>query len=408
MNRKNFLTLVLIFFASISFAQNNSNDVRPAQLTVNYPLGTNGISSYKYDNGLSVNLFVGLNGGVKGAEFGGLGNINLSDVYGAQFGGLFNVVKGDVSGAQFGGLSNIVVGDAAGFQGSGLLNVNTGSFNGIQVGGLVNANKGNMSNLQIGGLANANYGNAKGLQIAGLVNTNFNKPDTVDTKLVQISGVLNQNASAMTGTQITGILNVASDSICGAQIGLINIANKMKGTQIGLVNLVVSDSSEVVPIGLINFVNGGLFELELSTTEYFHTNLSYKMGVERFYTILKVGLSFAGNKAVYSYGAGLGRYFNINDKNKVSLDVSCNNLSEYFLMSSSLDLLNKLDISYKHYFTDNIGAFIGPSFNVYLSKDFGYGEQPLINPLYTFSAQKYNNIYLYNWVGVNAGISFKF
>lgn len=406
--KKYTLTIViLILFGSFIYAQDTTQITRPAQLTFNYPLGTNGIKSYEVTNNFSLNMLVGLNGGVDGVEIGGLGNINNGQINGAQFGGLFNIGHGDVAGAQFAGNVNFTHGNVGGAQISGLGNITTGNVEGIQAAGILNFNKGDMKHIQLSGLINSNYGNANGLQVAGILNSNLNN-NKKDVQLVQISGLVNQNASKMDGAQITSILNISTDTVKGAQIGLINIAKHVEGTQIGLINLCTDDSSNVVPVGMVSFVKGGLFELELGASDFLYANLNYKMGVEKFYTIFKLGYSVSNNGSVYSYGFGLGKYFNLNENNKISLDISSSNLSERLFMATSFDLVNKLDLTFKHSFTENLSFYVGPSFNIYLSEDYGQGETPLITPMYTIAKDSYNRVNTYTWVGANAGISLRF
>lgn len=408
MKKKNLLLILLVLIGGYIVAQNDSCNTRIGQITFNYPLGSNGFNSYNYSNNFSLNLLVGLNGGVEGVEFGGLGNINNGDVNGAQFGGLFNINKGTVNGAQLGGTFNMNTGNTFGGQFSGLANINAADMDGIQVAGLLNVNKGSIKHVQIAGLMNSNYGNASGVQIAGIINSNLNKPNKQNSQLVQISGIMNENAASMTGAQISPVLNIAADTLIGVQIGLINIGTYIEGSQIGLINICTNDSSKVAPLGLLNFVTGGVWELELAAEDLIYSNLNLKLGAKKLYTIFKIGYSVNNNQSVFSYGFGLGRYFELNDKNRISLDLSTSNFSDIFLMTSRFDFLNKLDLAYKRSISNNFSVFVGPSFNLYLTEDFGQGEKPLLKPLYTISKTDFNRGTMYSWVGAKAGISFNF
>lgn len=408
MKRLNLLLLGLIFLGSFAIAQKKQTTTRLCQFTFNYPLGTNGLKSYDFSNNMSLNMLIGLNGGVEGLEFGGLGNINTGIVNGAQFGGLFNITKGDVNGVQFGGHLNITHGNVIGGQFSGLVNVNTGDIKGIQGAGILNANKGNTEHIQISGLINSNYGNMRGLQISGILNANLNKPKKENVELVQLSGLINQNASPMKGAQISSILNVSVDSLKGAQIGLINIGNQIEGTQIGLINISVGDSSDVIPVGLLNFAKNGLFELELSGGDLLYANLNYKMGVEKFYTIFKLGYAVKNKSSIFSYGLGFGSYFKINQKNRISVEISSSNINDEFLLANSFDVLNKFDLNYKYSLNDNFSVFAGPSFNAYVWDNWSVQEDVLLKPHYHISKDSYSYFDLYTWVGVNAGVSFRF
>jgi len=390
MKKSNLLIAVLVLFSSSIFAQSNQKTTS-VQFSFNYPLGTNGFKSYQNTNNVSLNMLIGFNGGLQGVELAGLGNINNGDIKGVQASGLMNVVNGNVNGGQV----------------SGMFNINTGSAKGLQSAGLFNFNKGNFDNIQLAGLFNSNYGNANGLQIAGLFNSNLNLPSQESTKLIQLSGLINQNAGVTKGLQISGILNVAVDSLNGFQGGFINLASSVKGVQIGFINI-CTKKSDVIPIGFINIVKGGLYELELNAGDVLYANVSFKMGVEKFYTIFKTGFSVYNGETVYNHGIGFGRYFDVNEKSKIAVDLTTNNISKYPLYSTSLDMLNKIDINYKYKITNNFSVFAGPSYNTYITGYNSENKDGILNVPYTFAKSVRTNVTVYNWIGANLGISVKF
>ena len=415
MTKRNIITLFFIFLGSITFGQESNQDttIREnnqattiGQVTFSYPLGTNGVKSYQKSNHFSFNMLVGLNGSVEGFEIGGLGNINNGNVNGAQFAGLANTTNGNVNGGQFSGLVNVVHGNVSGGQFSGLINANTGDLTGIQLAGILNFNKGDVEYVQVAGILNSNYGNTNGIQISGIANSNLNKPEKENSGLVQIAGIVNQNSSVLTGAQISGILNVATDSLKGAQISLINAGTSVKGVQIGLINI-CSKESEVIPIGLINAVKGGLFEIEFSANDIIYTNLNYKMGVDYLYSIFKIGYSFSGNQTIYTYGVGLGSYFNINDKSKISIEASTSNISDNYFTTTNVNLLNKVDLTYRRSLNDHFSFFAGPSLNTYVYQN-NINESQILKPLYTLSEQTHYETNISHWVGITTGLSFRF
>ncbi len=403
-----FTISTILLITSQLFSQNQTKNVRPGQLTIIYPLSTNGFNSYDYSNIMSLNLIIGLNGGVEGFEVGGVGNINDSVVNGFQAAGVFNITKGNVNGFQAAANLNVNHGNFNGAQLNGMLNVNTGNFDGIQIAGFGNINKGNVKGVQISCCLNSNYGYAEGVQIAGLMNNNLSMPDKKEIDLVQISGLINQNNSPAKGSQITSILNVSTDTLKGVQIGLINIGTYVDGAQIGLINITAKDSTDVVPIGLLNFVKGGLFEFEVGATDLIYANINFKMGVEKFYTIFKIGYSIYAGNSVYTHGLGIGRYFNINEKNRLNFDISYTNLSEIPFMVTRNEVLTKIDLNYKRMLTPKFSFYIGPSFNYYIAEDWGQGESFQLQPLYYFSKESYIYFDAIAWIGVNAGVSFRF
>jgi len=390
MKKFNLLITILVLTITFSFAQTQTaQDTNLAQLTFNYPLGTNGFKSYQQTNNLSINMLIGFNGGVTGCEVGGIANINNGDINGAQFGGIFNAVKGNIFGAQVSGIFNAATGDATG----------------IQAAGIFNFNKGNFEYIQAAGIFNSNYGNAKGIQAAGIFNSNLGFPDKENADLAQFAGIANQNNSVIRGGQISGIANLSTDSLTGIQASLVNIGTYVKGVQIGLVNVCTKESDEVIPVGLVNIVKGGLYELELTAGDAMYSNINFKMGVERLYTIYKIGYTVYKGESIYSHGIGLGTYFDINDKSKIGLDVTTSNLTKDFLISYDIEMLNKIDLSYRYSINDKFSAFAGPSFNVYISGYNGEDVDQILNVPYTISKTSKPNVDVYNWIGATAGVS---
>lgn len=406
MKKSNLLIAVLVLISSAVFAQTIVQDTKPVQFTFNYPMGTNGYKSYQSTNNLSVNMMIGFNGGVKGCEVAGMGNINNGDITGVQASGMWNVAKGSLKGGQFAGMFNSNTGSANGIQGAGLFNANLGSANGIQAAGIFNFNKDDAKYIQAAGIFNSNYGKAEGLQAAGIFNSNLcQKTDSSATKLIQVAGIANQNSSVTTGLQASGIINVSTDSLTGIQTSLVNLGSYVKGVQVGLVNVCTKESDKVVPIGLVNIVKGGLFEFEVAAGDVLYGNINYKMGVEKFYTIYKIGYSVFEGTSVYSTGLGLGTYFKLNDKSKIALDLSTNSITDRFLISNEFNMLNKADISYKYSITDNFGLFAGLSYNIYLTDAKSDNPNGILNVPYTIAKSANPNVNVFNWFGANVGLS---
>ncbi len=84
------LTGVLITLSAQSLSAQTviGKESRKVQVTFAYPVGSAGINSRNYANNFSFNILYGLNGGVKGFEFGSLWNHNDGDIIGFQLSGL--------------------------------------------------------------------------------------------------------------------------------------------------------------------------------------------------------------------------------------------------------------------------------------------------------------------------------
>jgi len=269
---------------------------------------------------------------------------------------------------------------------------------GLEMGSLLNYNRGVVKGLQMSGILNLNRKNSTGFLLSGI--SNFCQDSTLG---VFISGGFNYSEKNSKGLQLATVNIVASD-FKGFQLGVFNYAKKLKGVQLGVINYVV-DGKDGLPIGLFNIVKNGHFEFELTGGDVIYSNLNYKMGVEKFYTILKIGYSSFKNNPVYSSGIGFGGNISINEKQKISLDLSANNIIYNNNWDGDLNLLNKIDLNYKYNLTKKFTFLIGPSFNAYITEDkvnSEYGTLPIPYSVYT-NEGKNNKLFL--WVGINAGVS---
>jgi len=372
-----FFIFILILNGS-SQEQISSND-RLVQITFGYPIGSNGIISPQYSNHFSLNILYGVNGGVKGCEIGSLLNYN----------------KGMVSGFQLSGISNINIGKTKGGSISGITNIFTDSTSGISISGILNFSKSYMKGVQLG-VGNISLQNMDGVQI-GVIN--YGKT----VKGFQL-GVINLTHN-MNGSQI-GVVNYNS-GMKGFQLGVINLGMKFKGIQLGVINIDNSDEG-AIPIGLISIVKNGFYEFELTGGEAIFSNLNYKMGVERFYTLFKVGYTLFKSNEIYSYGMGFGSHISLNENQKISIDLSTNQIiNNNNWGSGNLNMLHKLDINYKYYFLKRFSFLIGPSFNVYLTQEKTDEEFGTIPIPYNIFSREWNSSKLFMWIGVNAGLSVK-
>ena len=112
--------------------------VRPVQVSLVPGLSSNGKMNAQVVNHFSFNVLGGYSAGVKGAEIGGVFNINRKDVELFQVGGVFNLTGGNVRGVQVGGVANSNMKSTRGLQISGVSNFVRDTMRGLQVSGLVN------------------------------------------------------------------------------------------------------------------------------------------------------------------------------------------------------------------------------------------------------------------------------
>lgn len=326
--------------------------LRPVHIGLAFPLSTNGLDAPRLVNRLSFHGFMGLSKGIDGTEFSGFGNVTKDFVRGVQGAGFFNVTGGVVKGVQMAGFVNVNSGNLSGVQAAGFVNVSAGNAEAVSLAGFVNVREGKLDGVEMAGFMNLS-GNVDGFQAAGFMNI----------------------AKDADGAQIAGFVNIAED-IEGAQIaGFVNIAKRVKGTQIGFIN--IADSVDGIPIGIFNIVKHGYRRLEVFASEGFHSNVVYKMGVQRFYSIFAVGAQF-NQEIIWGYGFGFGSQFPIGQSWRMSIDATGYNIVEpqfsegwfnrgsdrYFVIMDYINSNNNLRIGFDKEFSRHFTLTFGPSWNV--------------------------------------------
>lgn len=329
-------------------------------------LGTHGTMSGKVSNHVSLNILGGYNGGFRGAEFGGIFNIDRDTCTGAQFGGVYNLTAGPFTGGQFGGVANTHFNKFKGGQFAGVMNTTSGGFEGFQAAGVFNANRKNLKGVQAGGVIN--YSDSiEGAQIAGVINA----------------------AGYVKGTQISGVLNTAR-KVYGSQIGFLNLADSVTGVQ----------------IGFLSFSRTGVHQLEFYTNEACRYNVAIRTGSPKFYNILGASYNTFPKRA-YGVTYGIGSRFKFNRKNYLHLNAS--STAFYVGQWDDIPSLYKFSLLYEFRIFKQIGVIAGPTANLYYRNNmFGAGsgyKDPISNigPLYSFN---FNNGRTGDaWLGFHIGIA---
>lgn len=366
------ILLILCLWLPISglYAQQDSLQLRFAQLSFFYPLGTNGINT-DYAHILSLNVLVGVNGGVRGVEAGSLANINHGDVYGLQASGGININRGDMAGVQVSSLMNLNTGDVVAGQFSEGININQGNFTGLSAG-----------------LINFNGQNTDGHQLAALMNFTRNNTN---------------------GAQIAPLFNLSGDTVNGTQIGLVNKARVLNGTQIGFVNIVSDSSENAVPIGIFNYTPDGIAEIGFSANEVIYGNLYFRFGGRRFYTLLKASFGLHNSEPISGFGIGLGTRYYFGNKSAVAFEAETNQFTKnYYWNIQKLDMMNSLSLTYRYQLTDKLAFSIGPAYNTYVTEKSGEAPYSIINVPYTLLEEEWSKVIIYDWIGGRAGFSFCF
>ncbi|WP_027002636.1 hypothetical protein [Hugenholtzia roseola] len=330
---------------------------RPFQFSFFYPLATNGVESPQYTNRFSLNLLYGRNGGVKGFEAGAF----------------VNTLRDSLQGFQAASFTNVVSGSSKAFQAAGFLNVVKGSQNGFQAAGF----------------ANIVGQNVKGLQAAGFLN---------------IAG-----GDSLQGFQAAGFMNKAK-YVRGVQAsGFINIAKKVKGSQIGFIN--IADSVSGVAIGFINIIKNGYTRFEVSTGDIWHTQISYKAGVRKFYTFATAAIRF-DDQISWAVGAGLGSQARLMPHLYLGGELLAMQVNERRAWSDGLNTWLQFRPSLTYEFGKRFSVFAAPTLNLMLSNRYDnetgkYGSSLPKNPFFEKNYEIdswYEELNMKAWVGFSVGI----
>jgi hypothetical protein len=334
-------------------------------------IGSNRFVSGLITNRLSLNVFAGYSGGVRGLELGSFLNVVRNEMNGVQLSGFGNIVGKKTNGVQLSGFFNFDAGSFNGLQASGFSNVVTDTIRGVQLAGFSNVLRGPMYGTQISGFSNFTSQNVDGIQASGFLNIAGK-----DVKVAQLSGFANFSKS-VGGLQAAGFMNIATGTSKGIQAsGFLNYATEVKGVQISVFNFADTVSSGV-PIGLLSFVGKGFHTIELTANELFPLNLSFKTGVRHFYNILTAGWQ----QQLLSVGYGLGTQFRLAKRLTISMDLTGNYLSDNknFIASKGamIRFTPTLDIGLAKHFN----FVIGPTLSGFAGLDHadaGTGDFPFL------------------------------
>jgi len=337
---------------------------RPFQLSLLPGLSTHGWLNAQVVNKVSLNVLGGYSAGVNGVELAGWFNIDKKSVRWLQLAGWFNIVGGSVEGLQGAGIHNLVL----------------DSFKGAQMAGISNVVRKKFTGLQSAGIYNHVGDSMKGAQLAGIANFTRKR---------------------MSGFQAAGIANVSGCEVSGVQVaGIVNYTRKLKGVQVGLIN--ICDTSDGYSIGLINVVVKGYHQLVFSTNEVTNTNVAFKTGNRKLYSILQVGMQTGAKNKLYAYGYGIGKIFSLGK----GWDMSPELLSQHLYLGDwdQLNVLSRLQLNFTYKLGKYFSLSAGPCFSVY------YSEQKAAISGYKFDiAPSYHSFTMggrvKGWFGWNASIN---
>ena len=367
----------------------------PIQFSIVYPMTTQGDKTVNYRYNLSFNLFTGRVGAVTGVEFGTLFNQVERDVLGVQFSGLANRTH-ELTGIQFGGLANAAK-TVNGIQFGGLTNISE-NVTGIQFGGITNIAD-SVEGVQFGGIANI-CKETTGLQFVGIANLSEH------TKGMQLAGIVNVTEKSE-GFQLGGIGNVSKEA-SGMQLGgIVNRTGTLRGVQFGGIVNITDTIEKGVSIALINIVKKGFYRAwELSFADYLNVGVSFKMGTQKFYTILTAGANFVEDQ-LWVFGIGFGNRTVLSPR----IDFQPEILSYHYFPNDFRNVRNTysnhLKFGFIYKLNDRLGLVVAPSIYHFETDTNENGEYYRISPVSSFFRhERGTNLHSFG-AGISVGLILK-
>lgn len=396
-----FIICAFLIFPFKSFSTEPvDKPVKPFQLSIFPVVGTDGSNAINNSYKVSLNLFAGITGGTEGFELGAFANINKGSMNGVQISGFANLVTEQVQGVQLAGFANIAAGNYDGIGISGFANVTAGDAQGIFAAGFANFAGGDLQGIQLSGFMNMAAG-LQGLQTAGFMNMGS------DIQGFQVAGFMNM-ARDMQGFQVAGFMNMARD-IQGFQVaGFMNMAREVHGFQLGFIN--IADTITGVPVGFLSIVKrGGYRALEISASDAFFINASFKIGVPQFYNIFSFGTRPFSDAPLSGTGYGIGTEIYLSPASYLNIEAHTSRLFDFAkIREREVNQLSELRAIFSFPVSERLNVFAGPVlYNQVIKEDPVTGIEGLSVSSYDFHTTTFRDYYSQWWVGARAGLSFR-
>jgi hypothetical protein len=213
-------------------------------------------------------------------------------------------------------------------------------------------------------------------------------------KGIQIAGIHNLVRDTASGMQLAAMVNKTEGPVNGVQIAVVNQAHKLKGLQFGVIN--IADTSDGLSFGLLNFVrnSSGYHSLSLFSSDVTNTNLAFKLGNSRLYTVFMGGMNISQDKKLYTLGIGLGHDILIGNRFAISTEGNYQFIKIISWDSRLLQFKTALNVRVLKGFK----LFAGPTFNHYTNS-----EREIPPGYKDLGVREYKDSR--SWVGWQAGIT---
>lgn len=241
----------------------------------------------------------------------------------------------------------------------------------------------------IGGLSRGLHG----LEIGGALN--------IQRSFVcglQIAGALNVSLGPVRGVQIAPV-NVATESMTGMQIGVVNVAGDARGVQLGVLNI---SRTAVAPIGLVSIVTQGRTEVHVTSSESGMIVVGASHGGRVVHNIYGFGARVGGQGARFVLSAGIGaRLFT---RGRVSMDLDA--ISNLLVRGGGIrqSALFQLRLPVEVRIIEQVGVFAALSYQWLYSHDAEERPQVPAALVTTHSESTDGTKRVLGWPGLSVGM----
>ncbi|MEQ9496283.1 MAG: caspase family protein [Deltaproteobacteria bacterium] len=277
----------------------------------------------------------------------------------------------------------------------------------------------NMTGVQIAVGVTSVGGYAKGAQLSAGVNFASVMDGLQATAGVNVSGRLLgaqltsgvNFAQQLTGLQMAAGLNVveegrgaqlaivnAAQRFAGLQLGLVNLAGHNDGFQLGLLNL--SDSNDGESIGLISYsLEDGILRPSVFSSDVGLASVGLSIGTGHLYTLFFAGTGSIAKRESVSFGLGLGATFPVGEHFRLDVDVRSGTAWATQQLDRPSQLLSTARVRLGWRVLPWLTLFAGPAYHVAVDSEV-MTDDDRIAPSYAWA----HGDDVRSWLGGSVGI----
>jgi hypothetical protein len=146
-----------------------------------------------------------------------------------------------------------------------------------------------------------------------------------------------------------------------------------------------------------------------------YANVAFKTGVKAFHNTIMVGSQFDKSNFRWALGYGAGSEVGLGNKFCLNFDLLSMHISENETFTTTLNMINKLGVTFGWKLSNKATLYGGPTYNVMVSsfynsdtKTYGshLGPNGFFNETYDTDDINLTRVNVKMWLGCNAGLRF--